>query len=757
MSRFLLILAVVAASAGITGASAQSKINPAGRRILNEAVAVSRAGAAVSGEYSVGTNVLTIVRLEKGADPYALEEQEGVKVHASRADMAIVELPLGGVEQLAALPAVRRVTFGNEMRPLMNKARVASEANRVINGANAANGLNRNYRGAGVIAGMMDNGLDAGHVNFMKSDGTIRIERIWLMSMNSDYTEAQVQEYSSASAIAGFTTDSRDATHATHVAGIMAGSYNGTGTVAVEDADNGSCYVGEANVPFYGIASEASLAFGCGRLYDACILLAGEKLLAYARSQGKPAVFNLSVGSTMGPHDGTDDFCRYLAELGKEMIICIAAGNDGTSNVSIQHQFSTSAPEVKTFIPLGDSGVVETWSDNSQPFSAKFVIYDTAADKIIYTRSIDPADDYAAFTTEKDPTNGYEYDKDLASAFTSSDVYMDRSVDDNNNRFNIYIQYSLTQAAGKSNLVPGLSFSGNPGVAVNSWLFMDGQGFSSRGVAGWNPGNPSQSISGMACGDNVIVVGSYVSRDKWPTLTGNFYGYNSPDVRVGYVSDFTSYGMVGGRTLPDLCAPGEGVVSSYSTYYIDDNFSDDQVKTCSARVESTVGTKSRENYWYVSQGTSMATPYVSGVAALMLEADPTLAGDVARMKTLLTTRMLPHVATDAKEHQQWGAGRISAYEAMLALLGRPSAIANVGADADRRLLIDRQPGMIRVALPGENGISVTLHTLAGASAAAAAGAGEELTLSTEALPAGIYIVNATGSTGQRATKTIVIP
>ncbi len=756
MSRFLLILAVVAASAGITGASAQAKINPAGRRILNEAVAVSRAGDAAPGECTVGTNVLTIVRLEKGADPYALEEQQGVKVHATRADMAIVELPLGGVERLAATPAVRNVTFGNEMRPLMNKARTASEANRVINGANAANGLNKNYRGSGVIAGMMDNGLDANHVNFMKSDGTSRIERIWLMSLNSDY-DAVPTEYSSPSAIAGFTTDSRDATHATHVAGIMAGSYNGKGTVAVEDADNGSCYVAEANVPFYGIASEASLALGCGRLYDACILLAGDKLLTYAQSQGKPAVFNLSVGSTMGPHDGTDDFCRYLAELGKEMIICIAAGNDGASNVSIQHQFSAAAPEVKTFIPLGTGGVVDTWGDNSQPFSAQFVIYDTTTGKITYSRSIDASADYAAFTTEQNPTNGYTYDSNLASAFTSSDVYMEKQVNANNNRYNIYIQYSLTQATGKSNLVPGLVFTGNPGVGINSWLYMDGQSFSSRGVAGWNPGNPSQSISGMACGDNVIVVGSYVSRDKWPTLTGNFYGYNSPDVRVGYVSDFTSYGTSAGRSLPDFCAPGEGVVSSYSTYYIDDHFSADQVKTCSAQVESTVGTKSRENYWYVSQGTSRATPYVSGVAALMLEADPTLAKDVARMKTLLTTHMLPHVSADAKEHQQWGAGRISAYEGMLALLGKPSAISNVGADADRRLLIDQQPGMIRVALPGENGLTVTLHTLAGASAATATGAGDELTLSTQALPAGVYIVNATGTTGQRATQTIVIP
>jgi hypothetical protein len=72
-----------------------------------------------------------------------------------------------------------------------------------------------------------------------------------------------------------------------------------------------------------------------GDLYEENITLAAENVAQRAKAAGKPCVFNLSVGSVIGPHDGTDAYNRYMSELGKEMIICIAAGNDGNSPVSL--------------------------------------------------------------------------------------------------------------------------------------------------------------------------------------------------------------------------------------------------------------------------------------------------------------------------------------------------------------------------------------------------------------------------------------
>lgn len=755
MSRFLIILAVLLASVAQPAAS-QSKINPAGRRILQTAIADSRAGVSTPGGLELNSRIVVITSLAKGTDPYSLEADDPeLRVLATRANMALIELPLGHVDNLALRPAVKAVSFGNKAEPYLNKARPASQANLLINGSSDELLNNKNYRGKGVIVGMMDTGFDPNHINFIASDGSNRVERIWLMSGGSE-NKATYSEYASPTAIANFTTDSKSGTHATHVAGIAAGGYNGTGRVAVEQSGSGTCLIyDDRKVPYYGIASQASLAVGCGTLYNECILLAAEKVIEYAKAQGKPAVFNLSLGSTMGPHDGSDLFSQYLAELGKDMVICIAAGNDGDLGVSLQHTFSSSAPKLQTFVPITDTGVVETWGNNSTAFNVAFAIYNTNTNTIVMQQSIPSGDDEMVLTSQQNADNGYTYDATFAKAFTSSQVYISCGVDETNNRYNTYIYYNLT-ANNQSNLVPGLIYTGPDGVEINSWIFTDpSESFTSRGISGWTDGNPSQSINGMACGDNIIVVGSYVSRNQWPTLSGYVYAYSSAATLVDHVSEFSSYGTTfAGRALPDFCAPGQGIVSSISTYYAAD-LDNSELGTMSASAVSTVNNKERTNYWQVSQGTSMSTPYVTGVVAQLLEAAGTQL-TVDRVKEVMTAHMMPHVSTDAKESQQWGGGRISAYEAMLALLGKPSAIANVGADADRRLLVDVLPGSLRVALPGEKSLTVTLLTVAGAAVKTVSTSGQEIELATESLAPGIYIVSARGASGQQATKTISI-
>ena len=56
---------------------------------------------------------------------------------------------------------------------------------------------------------------------------------------------------------------------------------------------------------------------------------------------------NLSLGHNTGPHDGTTNADRYLASIGKEMLVVVAAGNEATDPLSIRKTFTATDNSVK--------------------------------------------------------------------------------------------------------------------------------------------------------------------------------------------------------------------------------------------------------------------------------------------------------------------------------------------------------------------------------------------------------------------------
>ena len=131
-------------------------------------------------------------------------------------------------------------------------------------------------------------------------------------------------------------------------------------------------------------------------------------------------------------------------------------------------------------------------------------------------------------------------------------------------------------------------------------------------------------------GPNASTIGSPAAAAKAVTVC------SIADVgeRGFFVSSFSSRGPTrDGRLKPDVCAPGENITS--------------------------VRAGSGSGYTTMS-GTSMATPFVSGVVALMLDASPALTPAVVRSKLMSTAQDWRSPNTDPET----GAGRLQAYEAI---------------------------------------------------------------------------------------------
>lgn len=728
-SVFLILLLSVSALA-------QSKINGLGRIQLekyNQAAKIQPMSANQS-----APEVSVLVSLNDNAEVADIRNA-GYTVTEEFNRFAIVTLPISQVENLAELKQVRRVSFGGKRRMLMQHARPASGVDKVHQGIEH-NGTTTSFTGNGVVLGLFDGGLDPNHPNFKNTDGTSRVSRLWYYSGN---TSSTYTEYN-ARTISSFTTDDEDETHATHVAGIMGGSYKGTGKyVNHTNPSTGEGYiVNSGNIPYYGIATDAELAFSCGTFYDDCILGGVKKIIDYADTQGKPAVVNLSIGSNYGPHDGTDDFSQVLDELGERGIICVAAGNEGQDNISIHHVCTSAKPTVKTLLfynnlyTNSNTGVLDIWASDGQPLTVTIA-------------NVNSSGSISNATTIKTSSNGTILSKGVKNSGT---VYYYSGVDPNNGRYNAL--FEMEEALPSSGRF-SITVTGKPGQEIDIYFsgyseFSNSYNNSSSNIlSGYTAGNPDQSINGMACGKNIIVVGSYNTlsnfRDLSDSGTYSFYeNYNE-------ISSFSSYGTdFFGNKLPHVVAPGSAIISSYSRRYVAKGY---QYETASDMCASTTYNGKTE-YWGPMQGTSMATPYMSGVAALWLEADPNLTVD--DMKEVIALTSTSFVTSKATDEQREGHGKLNADKGIAYILGKHTtgAINSVESD-EHSLAVLNENGLLSITLAGADGFTATLSDIQGRTVAAEHSPSNQLSISTSALERGIYILRVQSGT-KHITRKLVL-
>lgn len=689
---------------------------------------------------------ITASALAIPADGYSADDiaATGLEIIAEAGGVVLVNGTMDDIIALAESDIVKVVSFGEDGELMMTYARSFTGVDDIHNGAA---GLPAAYKGAGVITGIFDQGFQPNHYNFKDADGRLRIKRFWrFTSENGAY-----QELANDADILALTTDNPGSSHGTHTLGCMAGSCNlPSKQMANYDQRNeeNSVYanmLSEKPIPYYGCAPESEIVAAAGSLTTSNMTKGIELIKEYAKSEGKPAVINVSIGSLIGPRDGTDAFCKFVDGIAAEIPVFIAAGNDGGDPVSV------SGKNIKTFImpynPDGKyTGIIDIWSTKGRPISVTPVVYDIKSGSITFSKTISSAtsSDGIIYATPEYQGN-YQRDDNFNKAFMSSFIMMTSQTSTTNSRYNFRLDYTL-QYNSATNDDHGLVF----GIMVDAG---DAEAdvvnrsttavLSSNGIDGWSSPTSDLSISSMACGKNVIVVGAWNTRNSWALQTKNIIYYTNPEengLGLDNVAGYSSYGTLrDGRSLPHFCSPGTGIISSVSkpgekslgqnTYPI-----------------ATLTKGSVTSVWGAMQGTSMATPVAAGAAALWLQADATLTPSEIRQIAIETCN---HDSYTAAAPARFGAGKLNALQGLKKVLGL-SSVNDISVESGAKVLVT--PTGERswsVYAPGAENINVTLYSLSGIAALSTAADGEEAAVDASSLQPGIYVMSINGSDNRR--------
>lgn len=732
-------LTALAATISISFCSAQNKLDLRTKSILAKSSIPETVSDEIASPLSKTTDGTTVLRTVISInDDSAIAELEALGAEISNVigNVVTCSIPLDRVEQAGEIESIKSITPALKGRILNDKAREMTD----VDAVHAGTGLDKAYRGNGVIVGLFDTGLDPNHINFYNSDQTeSRVSRVWRYTTNVNTGQMSVSTYdnsSDAKKVSVFETDDPSETHGTHVLGIAAGAYS------------------KGTADYSGMAPDAELAISCGTGYFDEILNGVENIINYAESQGKPCVVNISFGQNIGHHDGTSPFNVALDELAEKVPICISAGNEGDLDIVVKKTLSADDTEMKTFLVPYDGftqyyagsynaqayGYVEVIGPDETPFTVEVGLYSTIENKIIYRLAAGSGT--FNYVGGRYANVDHETNADFTDAYTSASYFgASSAVSPDNNRFYSYVEFELVNKTSSPTVYPVIIVTGTAGNTYE--MYSDNITlFSSLGLEDFDAPTRDGTINDMACGKNTIAVGGYCSKISNPPYGGGI---------VGDVMDYSSWGtLTDGRQLPHICTPGKALVSSMSRYYTSDSYYDPQVMTV---------TFNDDTYdWTLMEGTSMASPVMAGVAALWLEADPTLtpseileiAQETASKDSYVTN------GTVAGSPVQWGAGKLEALEGLKEILRRNAGIGSIIVDNEKSPflinLVETDIYEIFCADSGE--MTASIVDMSGRTVASTSGT-DTITLDASGCVSGIYLLNVRNA-GASETRKIVV-
>lgn len=680
--------------------------------------------------------VKSFVTLSEGAQEPKLPE--GATVTTRLGNLLIVATPVDSLEQLAQLPGVKRVAVEQKVHLHNHNTRVATGQDKVNTTVDASGNL---FKGKGVVVGVADGGIDFNHVNFMDADGKSRVKKACLASEIIDSKIPTVTWTEDPEEIAKMTTDLDNESHGTHTSGTAAGSYTDNGLQGMAP---------EADLVLCGLGNNAS---------DANIVESVKGVFDYADSVGKPAAVNLSLGSNSDAHDGTDDFSQAMKYLvGKGHIVMISAGNEADLRMSITKTFTADSTSLSTAVVSKADPTrpyIETplsiCSFTGSPLKLQFCVVDWLQEKVVFTLpEVTLSEDGDWYLGQQK-----EYD-DFLTYFSDyvdwTEITKTAGINVTSERVGDKCLYTINMTGvPKGSVCLAVKVTGEEGQTA--WLWSSETGADSKYefrnlVDGFVEGDNSSSINSLACNPYVICVGAYSANDSYVSYYTKEKKTDN-DFPVGDIAYFSSYGVdPNGLAHPDVCAPGTVVYSSFNSHlgwlYVD------SVGTVDERTYN-----GRTYTWGVMDGTSMATPAVTGIVATWLQANPTLTPD--EVKAIIKQTATRDNYVMAGNRVQWGSGKIEAYKGLQYIL--TTGVKSIEVKQDNVLFYPNADGTYNLYTQGESqGVSVSVSSLSGKSAwtGRVSAYPEPATLDLGSkLPSGVYVMSVRGERVNYSTKFVV--
>lgn len=601
MNRLIVSLLFIFTSLGIIAQRPRyEKMSP----FVREAMASALATKQLTRSQSDDRLLTAFVRIDGNAAEVL--RQYGCKELARVGDISIAAIPLSKLGALSCGRQVKRIETGRRCSIQMDTTRIVVNAEKVYTGE----GLSQSYTGCGVVVGVQDIGFDLTHPNFYSADmSQYRIKALWdQLSRDTIGSTLYVgRDYVGRDALLELEhpIDGETQTHGTHTAGIAAGS--------------GAERKGVVS-PYRGMACDADLVLVDNAADNASLIdpkdyykftyatdaLGFKYIFDYAERMHQPCVINFSEGSSQDFHGYDQLYYELLAKLiGPGRIIVSSAGNNGARNSYIHKNIGKE--RAGAFI-MGNEKRFSCTAKSKQTFTFRVSVYDNVASpQIVDISTVNVCNAQDSLLTDSLLVGGKKYIWRVLAYPNSYDA-----------RETAYdFQISSPSKLGDS---PQVSLQVMGRDADIELYRMSGYMFPHALDPVLDAGDCRYTIFSPSSSPDVICVGSTSYRTQFVNYLGEKKVYDSG--QKGIRSSFSAMGpTLDGRIKPDVMAPGQNIISSYSTFFINNP------KNVNASVKSDVRHfkyNDRTYAWNANAGTSMSAPVVTGAIALWLQADPTL-------------------------------------------------------------------------------------------------------------------------------------